>query len=776
MKTIVRWAVRLFLVLLILGISLGAYIYWCFGQSLPQTDGEMELAGLHTQTSIVRDVHGIAHIFANSDHDMFFALGVAHAQDRMFQMDLSRRAAHGTLSELVGKLTLANDIKMRTLGLGAAADRSFAILNPKTRAAFQAYADGVNAVLSADGYVAPPEYILLMNTPAPWRAEDCGAVLKMMAYGLSGNAFEEPKYKRLQEILGKERAAEFLAPYPANAPITLNEADLGIEEAPQSAPATQTRPTTFSTPSGEPPQGSNNWVVDGQLTASGKPLLANDPHLALGAPGVWYFARMQHGDTMMLGATIPGTPFVTLGRNHTAAWGFTNTGPDTADLFVVPTTELGATTEETRIKVRWGKEQMVQILRTKQGPVLNPDYFPAANIAQKGQSVILQSTLDDDDDTTGELGIALIGAKTFADFYEGLQSYIMPQQNMVFADTQDTIGFVAPARIPVRDADGKWIGEIPYEELPTATNPDRHYFASANNKIVPDSYPHFLTNSWYGFHRARRIVELIEDTQLHDATSFAHMQMDTVSDLARRATALIAASAPNSAGGEEVRQILSGWDGNLSADRAEGLLYSSWMRHFTRNLYQDDLGADFEQFWIERREFVEGVLDGRYANWCDNIQTNDLENCRTIAALALDQTYQEFAPKGKQVLSELRWGDIHQANFAHPLLDATPLGRFFSVHVPVGGDSSTLNVAHSSYVSGNYEVNWAASMRAIYDFSDLNSSLFMHGPGQSGHVLSPHYRDLAKKWAKGEYFEIRADWDPTSPPPDSQTLLLKPKK
>ncbi|MBL4617940.1 MAG: penicillin acylase family protein [Robiginitomaculum sp.] len=771
MKTLLKWLARVLLVLVVLAIVTGGYIYLRFGQSLPQTSGEMQLSGLQSETSIVRDKYGIAHIFASSNHDLFFTMGVAHAQDRMFQMDLSRRAAHGRLSELVGSLTLRTDVQMRVLGLGEAADESFKHFNRKTQDAFQAYAKGVNSIIAAKGYVPPPEYTLLMTRPEPWRAQDSAAVLKMMAFGLSGDALQEPKLAKLLEIIGKEKAAQFLAPYPDDAPVTLSENDLGLSQ--DSMPVTDE--PDYSAVGGEPPKGSNNWVVSGGLTASGKPLLANDPHLLLSTPGVWYFARMQMHDAMMLGATIPGTPFVTLGRNATAAWGFTNTGPDTSDLFVYDKSDVVTTDTKSLIKVRWGKDLPITISRNEQGPVLDPNWFDLGDMAKDGEVVVIQSTLDDWDDTTGELGVALMDAETFPDFVAGLQSYKMPQQNMVFADANDNIGFIAPARVPVRDESGNWISEIPFDELPVSSNSERQYYASANNKIVPDSYPHFITSSWYGFHRVRRIVELIEQTELHDKRSFSRMQMDTVSDLARLAIPLIASSEPQTSAGKELRLLLGGWDGNLAADRPEGLIYSMWMRNFTKGLYSDDLGDDFEQFWAARREFVDGVFAGQYAAWCDDIRTNEMESCQQVAGISLDQVAQQLADTSKSAIQQLQWGERHQAKFAHPLFDNTPLGRFFSVKVPVGGDASTINVAHTDYNSGNFDVLWGASMRAIYDFSDIDSSLFMHAPGQSGNVMSPHYSDLLQAWADGEFFEIRSDWTELSPPPNSQTLTLKPQ-
>lgn len=771
MKTVLKWALGILVLLLVAIVTTSSFAYWRFGKSLPQTTGEMELSGLLANTSVIRDKYGIPHIFSSSRQDLFFALGVVHAQDRMFQMDLSRRAAHGQLSELVGKSTLRTDVQMRVLGLGKAADQSFDHLNTETQEAFRAYANGVNSVISAANFVPPPEYILLMSRPKPWRPQDSAAVLKMMAYGLSGDAFDEPAHAKLIKILGPERAAQFLAPYPKNAPITLSEDDLGL-------PAIKNLrrlPDNHSSPSGEPQQGSNNWVVGGELTASGKPLLANDPHLALSAPGVWYFARLQSNNEMILGATIAGTPFVTLGRTGDVAWGFTNTGPDTADLFTYKRKDIQTIAEDVMIKVRWAKDVPITIRRNQQGPALDPKWFKAAEQVLPDEVMIIQNTLDDGDDTTGELGIVLLGAKSYAESRDGLKNYKMPQQNIVIADTEDTIGFVAPGRIPIRDENGQWVSEISYEELPRASNPARHYYASANNKIVPDSYPHYLTGSWYGFHRMRRIVEMIEATELHDRRSFSRMQMDTVSKLAQKAIPVIASSTPQSAGGLELRSLLGGWDGNLAADRPEGLIYSMWMRAFTKGLFGDDLGDDFEEFWSGRREFVDGVFDGRYASWCDDIRTTTRETCQQLAGTTLDQAYAELAANGKTDIGQLRWGDVHQAKFAHPLFDKTLLGRFFNVRVAVGGDESTVNVAHSSFSSGNFDVMWGPSMRAIYDFSDLNRSLFMHAPGQSGNLMSPHYRDLAQSWADGEFFEIRADWTDQSPPPGSQTLILKPK-
>ena len=775
MKTILRWSGRVLAasgVLLVIG-ALG--LYWRLHSALPQTEGIINLNKLEAPVKIARDSHGVAHVFASNRHDMFYALGVAHAQDRMFQMDMSRRYGAGRLSELVGKRALAVDARMRTLGLRRAAQGSWKHFTSAEQAVLQAYADGVNAVILAKGYVPPAEYAFLRARPQKWEPADTLTIFKVMAYNLSGDAFEEPARKRLLEILGPQKLAQFLAPYPADAPVALRAQDM-TSVLPPSSPGDAASPV-LGPAMGEQPKGSNNWVVDGTLSASGKPMLANDPHLGLTAPGVWYFARLNAPDAMVLGVTLPGTPFVTLGRNSNSAWGFTNTGPDTSDLFVKDTAALDARTITETIKVNGGKDVTLKISFADGGVILPPKWFPAASkIAKAGQSVILVSTLDDDDDTTASIGLANIDAHNFAQMDKALARFKMPEQNIVYADTRGNIGFVAPARVPVRDAAGQWIGEIPYEALPRTFNPGRHYVATANNKIVPDSYPYFITSHWYGANRIRRIVGNLEATSRHDAASFKAMQMDTVSDLARKALPLIASSQPQTQGGSALRQMLSRWDGNLAPGRPEGLIYESWMKRFSKLVYADDLGADFMRFWTPRRMFMEGVVRGPYATWCDDINTGQMETCQMMAARAFDEIAPLMAKQYGKDSGQWRWGKVHQAVFKHALFGGIPvLKRFFSVRVPVGGDGSTPDVAHISYRAGNFDAPWGPSMRAIYDLSDLNASLFMTAPGQSGQVLSPHYRDMAQSWAKGEYFQIRDDWTPDSPPPGTKVLTLKPR-
>ncbi|MDQ7020087.1 MAG: penicillin acylase family protein [Robiginitomaculum sp.] len=776
MKTVLRWAGWTLAGLITISLFAAGGLYWRLQRALPQVKGELTLTNLASQVKIARVNRGIAHIFASSRHDAFYALGVAHAQDRMFQMDMSRRFGSGRLSELVGKRAVSTDAQMRILGLRRAAEGSWNHLTPEEQAAITAYTDGVNAIITAKDYVPPAEYVFLRARPEPWVPADTLTVFKVMAYSLAGDAMQEPGRKRLREILGQERLEQFLPAYPKNAPVALREEDMTSVYPAPVAPVEEAPAPAIGPAMGEQIKGSNNWVVDGSLSKSGLPLLANDPHLALTAPGIWYYARLNAPDMMVLGVTLPGTPFVTLGRNRTIAWGFTNTGPDTSDLKVVKTNTLHPTTITETIKVKGGDDVKLDIAFAKGAVVLDPKWYKIQGMAKDDETILLYTTLDDDDDTTASIGMANIDARSFEDFDKALRRFKMPEQNMVYADINGNIGFVSPARVPVRDADGNWIGEIPYEALPRTKNPGRHYVATANNKIVPDSYPYFITNHWYGFHRIRRIVENIEATPKHSIDSFKAMQMDTVSDLARRTLPLLASATPETKKGQVLRDMVVRWDGNLAPGRPEGLIYAGWMRAFSKLVYADDLGDDFERFWTPRRGFMERVVTGDNANWCDDINTEEHETCQTMAGRAFDKAATALGDAYGKNPQKWRWGAVHEAVFAHPLFGGIPiLKSFFSVRVPVGGDGSTPNVAHYSYKSGNFDAPWGPSMRAIYDLSDMNASLYMSAPGQSGQVLSKHYRDMAKSWAKGEYIQIRDDWTPASPPQGTQILVLNPQ-
>lgn len=737
--------------------------------SLPQTEGRMALAGLSETAHIVRDDHGVPHIFGSNRQDAYFALGVAHAQDRLWQMDITRRAMHGRLAEVIGAPAVETDIFFRTMGLGAAADTAYANLPADVQAALQAYTNGVNAVIEAPGFVAPPEYQILMMAPEAWQPADSVSVYKAIALDLFGNAFSEPRQAALIEHLGAERAAEFIGRYPDSAPRSLSMADLGLEPAVEAPP--QLEPVVGPEDNGR--DGSNNWVLAGSRTETGLPILANDPHLGLRAPALWYLARLSTPDGSAVGVTLPGTPFITLGRNDHIAWGFTNTGPDVGDLHAVTEADVTGSREET-IQVRFGDPVTLTRRETATGPVLDPEHFDYP-VPEGADFFALQWMLDEPDDATAGVGMRILDGENWDDFVDAIRGFVAPQQSMVFASTDGDIGFYAPARIPVRDESGAWVDTIPFDALPHTRNPDRGFIATANNKIIPDNYPHFLSAEWYGVSRIERIYEGIEAEPVHSMETMAALQYDTVSDMARRVLPALLTAQPETSGGQRALELMSIWNADMAADRFEPLIYAAWMRELNRRVYADELGDLFDTWYADRRLFITDVLTGQLPHWCDDITTEETETCRDLLGPALDAAIADLQSEYGRDIEAWRWGDMHYARHAHtPFSDFPVLNRFFTIETPIPGDGSTVNVAHFRYSQPGYSVVHGASYRALYDMSDLDGSQYMITTGQSGHLLSRHYDDLAPLWSRGEYIEIPSSWTVNSAPETARILTLQP--
>ncbi len=741
--------------------------------SLPEIEGEMHLDGLSGNAVIARDANAVPHIFADIEEDAYFALGVAHAQDRLWQMEITRRAIRGQLAEILGESLVGSDIRFRTMGLGSAADTAVANLPDDVRSALQAYADGVNSIAQAPGFVTPPEFQILMFAPAAWTPEDTVVVFKAIALDLFGNAFSEPRVNALLDHLGEDRAREFMGRYPDETPRSLSMADLGLAPVADDAASEAEDTLPIEGVNEEAREGSNNWVLAGSRTDTGMPILANDPHLGLQAPSLWYLARLTTPAGSVVGVTLPGTPFVTLGRNDHIAWGFTNTAPDVGDLHAVTEADVIETREEV-IEVRFGDPVTITRRATATGPVLDPDYYDY-DVPEGADFLALQWMLDEPDDATSGVGMRILHGEDWDDFVDALRDFVAPQQSMVFAATDGDIGFYAPARIPVRDENGAWVDTIPFEELPHTRNPERGFVATANNKIIPDGYPHFLTNDWYGVSRITRIYEGIEGQQVHSMESMAALQYDTVSTVARTMLPFLLEAEPQTEAGRQALALMTGWDADMVVDQPQPLIFSAWMRELGPAVYNDELG-DLASDWVGyRQQFMEDAVTGRLPAWCDDVTTGIAESCQQLLGPALDAALPALIELYGADISAWEWGDAHYARHAHlPFSEMPFLADFFTITTPIPGDGSTVNVAHHSWRRDDYSVFHAASYRALYDLADLDRSLYMITTGQSGNVLSPHYDDLAPLWGRGEYIEIRSDWTPQSAPEDVVLLRLYP--
>jgi penicillin amidase len=774
----VKWFVRAGVVIaalvLVLAVAVAALLVERFNASKPVERGEIALAGFDGEARVVRDDNGVAHIFGETDPEVFFALGFTHASERFFQMDLTRRYMRGRLSELFGADYVRVDARARTLGYPDLALSLVNDMSDQTRAVVEAYVAGVNARL-AQGSVAP-EYVIVRAQPEPWSVEDTAAVLLSFADNLATGEGEDIDQARLSDILSREQLDSFLAGYPDWAPTTLKESDVraaldgvSVHELgppPDVQPDTQPRAQPDNLP------GSNAWIIAGRRSATGRPILANDPHLGLSTPAIWYFARLNLESGPVIGATAPGAPFVLLGRNASGAWGFTNTGFDVIDHVERDPARTETTQRTVEIAVRGRRQpEQITLTQTSEGPVLSSAWFDLSAF-DPDALVVRRSTLDDPGNRGADAALAIMLSEDWESFVEAGRGFTAPMQNMHYAGVDGTIGYTTAGLLPIRDpGTGDWTGFTPFEQLPRVANPAGGYIASGNNLVAGDAYPRPLPGS-YSVYRAPRIEAMLDQTERHDLDSFAAMQMDVTSEHVRRILPALLGSEPESQLGAEALAMLENWDGALDADAPEGLIVSAWLRVLSSTIWSDELGAAARFYNQPRRAFLEAVLMGDEAGWCDDVRTSGAESCAVTAGLALDAAMSETARRFGDDLSAWRWGEAHHAVFSHPLGGIPVLGAMFENHVAVPGDGSTVNVTHFRYESGNYDAFHAASLRAIYDLADLNRSRFMFAPGQSGHPLSRHHGDLAERWAAGEYFEIRDDWDPQTPPDGARTLLL----
>lgn len=765
MRRALRWlGGGLLGLVLLVSISLAGGYLW-LRQSLPVVDGRVEVAGLEAPVSIVRDAHAVPHIEAKTFADAIFAQGFVHAQDRLWQMDFRRRLGAGRLAEVLGPAALPTDRLIRTLGFDRAARASLAHLRPDTVALLEAYAAGVNAYLATRSGPLPPEFLILDYEPEPWAATDSLVWMRVLALDLSGNWRDELLRARLARRLSSDQIADLWPESVASAPITLVELARGL---PADALAAALPPA--------PPQGlgSNAWVLDGSRTASGAPLLANDPHLGLSAPGPWYLAHLASPERELIGATMPGLPGVALGHNGTIAWGFTNTGPDTQDLFVErvdpddPTRYLTpdgwarfATRDEV-ILVNGAEPVTLQVRETRHGPVLS-DLIPATGaVLDRDQVLALSWTALAADDVSIEALLDLGAARDWPAFVAAARSNGAPQQNVLYADAAGHIGFIAPGRVPIRaKGDGRWPvpgwtgefdwqGTIPFAQLPRGLDPPDGAFVNANNRIVADDYPYLLTADWDPPHRARRIVEALKDHG-NDLASFARLQVDELSLLARDLLPLMLEAAPRSEAGAAAQARLAAWDYVMRADAAEPLIFAAWYRELSRAIYADELGDLFHAYWGVRPQFMEHVLRRRPA-WCDDVGTPAVETCAMQAAKALELALADLERRFGRDPDAWRWGEAHPARMLHPIFKDQPvLAGLFVIEHPSGGDNVTVNVGH--YQPANeadpFASVHAASYRGLYDLDALERSRFIASTGQSGNPLSAHYRDLAELWASG---------------------------
>ena len=802
-----KWLRRSALVVVLL-LVVGAGAGWWYARAtLPKTDGTLAVPGLGAEVRIERDGRGIPTIHAASAEGAMFGLGFVHAQDRLWQLETHHRIGSGRLAEAFGPPALETDRFLRALGVRRAAAAQWAKASPEVRSAIVAYTAGVNALLQSDTQKRPAEFVVLGLQPTPWTPEDSVAWAIMMAWDLGGNWSTELLRMRLALKMPVARIDQLLPPYPGEQPLaTADYAALFRGLKVDGRLGQQT--LLAAPPSGIEGIGSNNWVVHGSHTTTGKPLLANDPHLKLSAPALWYFARIDAPGLKVAGATMPGLPFVVLGQNERVAWGFTNTGPDVQDLYLerikpddagryqTPDGWAAFETADEIIKVKGAADVTMRVRTTRHGPVIS-DSGVAAGLTGPADkpafALAMRWTALDADSTTLDAGIALARVRSVDQFIAASARYQAPMQNMVVADVDGHVGMVAAGKVPLRkpendlkgqvpspgwDAKYDWAGFLEPQLTPREIDPPRGWIATANQRIHAPDYPHYLTNEWAVPYRMQRIEQLLAAKPQHDLQSLRAIQADQLSLATMRLLPFIKQAKSSHPLAASALARLATFDGTMAADQAAPLIFWAWARHLTEGVFADDVGGPAA--WRgalggrSYRDALEGVLERNDARWCDDQSTpNVVETCAQQIDSALTKALDELQAAQGDDVAAWRWDRAHIARSEHrPFSRVKLLARWFELRTPVGGDTYTVNVSRVNLrpdptTQELYLDEHGPSLRALYDLGDPAQSRVMHSTGQSGNLFSTRYRDFVEPWR-------RVDYVPLWSAPTVATLRLKP--
>lgn len=757
MRRLLRWAVRLaagLVVLLVVAACLVAAALW---QTLPGGSHTAAIAGLAQGATVELDEHAIPRIRAANLRDAAAVLGYLHARERLFQMDMMRRAAAGELSEIAGDATLPTDRMMRTLGLRQSAERDAAALDPETRAMLEAYAAGVNTWIAARGRFAAAEFLLL-GAPRPWTVTDSLLWAKTMGLYLSANWRTE-----------LARAQGHRAPWPPTDGTAAPHAALDPALADTAARLAALLPR-FPDPFTLPASASNAWAVDARHSATGAPLLAGDPHLGFSLPGVWYLARIDTPEGTLAGATAPGVPFLVMGHNGRIAWSFTTNGADVQDLFIetpagpnlylTPEGPRPFVIREERIRVRGREDEVLKVRETRHGPVLSDLAAPNGPVL----AVAMANLAPGDTSAAGLL--ALNRAPDRAAAAQAAERINGLVQNMTVADRRG-IALYVTGRVPIRrqgdgtrpapgDGSHDWTGWATGPQLPRIVDPASGRVLNANERVAGPDFPVFLGQDWNDDLRARRARDLLEATPKHTLESFAAMQVDTMSVFARDALPRLLALDLAGDLPRRAQALLRGWDGQMREDAPQPLIFHAWMQGFARGL---QTGEGAAPWW----HHASHALSDHGASWCGGA-----EHCTALLKQSLDEALPALAARHGPDPAQWRWGTAHQAVFAHPLLRFVPQLEFLStVRIPVGGDATTLLRANTGRTT---EAVHGAGFRGVYDLADLDRSRFVVTPGQSGHVLLGAARALAPLWQRGELLPL-----PARPAQVAARLILIPE-
>lgn len=729
-------------------------------KSLPQYEGEIALP-LTNEITVITDEKGVPHIKADNLQDLYTAQGFVQAQERMFQMELSRRQASGRLSEVIGEATLNNDKYFRTLGLRRAAEKSYEIYDEDAKNVLQWFADGVNAYIdmAKENGTLPVEFTLLGFEPEEWTPIDSLTIGKYMAFDLGGHWERQAFNYYILNEFPEEEAKELFPHYPEDRMNIIEQSEIDIVASFKDAVIP------------EPFNGSNNWVISGEKTASGKPLLADDPHLGLGAPSIWYQMHLEAEDMNVSGVIFAGVPGIILGHNEHIAWGVTNTGPDVQQLYIEkrnPDNELqflfedeweDATVIAEPITIKGGEVVDYEVIETRHGPIVSEF------AGDSGKDTVLSLRWTALDPTTELQAILQINQATnWEEFEKGLEDFHAPAQNFVFASLDGTIAYKANGKIPIYEdgsdallplpgweAQYEWKGFIPFDELPTVINPEKGFIATANNRVVDESYPYHISNVWAQPYRYERIFEVLEDNHELTVEDMQALQMDAVNLRAQEFVSLFTETLQQTDLAEAEQNalnLLNDWDFTDDRDLAQPLIFDRWMNHIDNVLYEE-ISEDVMDLFSVKGQTTDILL----RNGDDSLWITKHGGLEQVLKQSLQTTIAELQDEYGKNLEKWRWGDFHQVEFRHPVGSANKyLSYIFNANKPIPTDGSAFTpLAARANAEGN--VNHGASWRFVIDLDDISTGYHIVAPGQSGHFKSDWYNDQAEEWVEGIYHE-----------------------
>lgn len=786
---------------IIIFIVAGAIFYNMLSSSLPAYQGIITSSKIISDIEIYRDSFAVPYIFAENDNDAAFALGYVHAQERLFTMDFIRRAGEGRLSEILGDEAVPFDNMFRTVGIKRNILRNYSRIDPSVISLLQSYSDGVNAYIEERKGNYSIEFDVLGYQPEKWKPLHSLIIIKMMAWELNMSWWTDLTFSELIQKLGEKKALEILPDYPENAPTIIADNFKYLSAINSSLVETDKAFRNFIGWTGTH-IGSNNWVVNANKSTSGKPIIANDPHLAFSAPGKWFAATVNSKEGWKTsGVTLPGVPGIVIGKGENISWVLTNVMNDDADFYIekLDSSDSKYSVDgqwrdlriiKDTIKVKNGKDRVIEIKETHRGPIISDihTFNFIYNTAESEFPPISMKWLGNEfsDEMLGFYKINK--AKNWNQFREGVKYFGIPGQNFVYADTTGNIGYIMGARIPLRkknnptlvfdgtNTENDWQGYVPVEEIPVVLNPKENFIASANNKILKD-FKYHISNLWEPSSRIDRIYELLNSKEKHSAEDFKKYQMDITSPYAKLITSHIVKAFEgikiNDNNLKTAIELLSEWDFNLNKQSQTPSIYVVTLKYLLHNIYYDELGDDlFNRFVflanVPFRSLLQ-VLDKPESLIFDDISTAKTESKNEIIRKSLADALTFLEENLGKDLTNWQWGRLHTVTFKHAFSgNFSLLDKYINIGpYEIGGDGTTINNTeypfsesidkYPMFSHSEFENILGPSMRYIYDFAKPDQYYLILTTGQSGNVMSDNYRDQTPYWLQGKYMLIKTD-------------------